>query len=155
MKQLTKGFAALFLATVLFSPTAMLAEEVYSWVDENGVQHYGDMPPEKQQAETIQVEGMPVMSDDAVEYKVPEKEEGELSAAQQRREDLQRQRQENNAARAESKRMCDAALATVNRIEPHRRVYFTNEQGETERMDDEARVAQVAELRQFLSTNCN
>lgn len=155
MKQLTKGFAALFLATVLFSPATILAEEVYSWVDENGVRHYGDMPPEDQQSEAMQVEGMPVMSDDAVEFKPAEKEDGELSYAQQRREDLQNQRQESNAAKAESQRLCSEALAEVNRIEPHRRVYFTNEQGETERMDDEARVAQVAKLRQFLSANCN
>ena len=42
----------------------------------------------------------------------------------------------------------------MDRLEPNRRVFFTNEQGETERMDDVARTNRVAELKAQIAKNC-
>ena len=50
---------------------------------------------------------------------------------------------------------CAAWQAEVDRLEPNRRVFFTNEAGETERMDDVERVNRVAELKQQIATHCN
>jgi hypothetical protein len=40
-------------------------------------------------------------------------------------------------------------------IEPSRRVFFTNEQGETERLDDEQRVAMVERAKALIAENCD
>ena len=50
---------------------------------------------------------------------------------------------------------CAAWQAEVDRLEPNRRVFFTNEQGETERMDDVERTNKVAELKSQIARNCN
>ena len=49
---------------------------------------------------------------------------------------------------------CEAWRAEVARLEPNRRVFFTNEQGETERMDDVDRTNRVAELKSMIAQNC-
>jgi len=50
---------------------------------------------------------------------------------------------------------CAAKSAEVAELEPHRRVFFTNEEGETERMDDVERTNRVAEAKAFIEKNCN
>ena len=50
---------------------------------------------------------------------------------------------------------CAAWQADVDRLEPHRRQFYTDESGETVRMDDEERVKLVAELKQKFADNCN
>jgi hypothetical protein len=39
-------------------------------------------------------------------------------------------------------------------MEPARRVFYTNEQGESVRMDDDERMALIEESRAFLAENC-
>jgi hypothetical protein len=76
------------------------------------------------------------------------------SVAEQRREDIRRKGQESQAQKATAERNCEAWRAEVARLEPNRRVFFTNEQGETERMDDVARTDRVAELNSMIEQNC-
>jgi len=161
MKQYSKGFAVLLITAFLCFPAGTAAEEVYSWVDENGVRHYGDMPPDREDAEVMQLQEIPAMSDTPVSSAPPPKsgaptpeKENELTPAQQRREDIKRQHKESREARAEKQKMCNMAQSRLDAIEPHRRVYFTNDKGETERMDDEQRVGEVESLHEYLDENC-
>jgi hypothetical protein len=154
MKQYSKGLAVLLITAFMWFPAGIAAEEVYSWVDENGVRHYGDMPPDQEDVEVLQLQEIPAMSDTPAGSAPPRKEEGELTAAQQRREDINRQHKESREARAEKQKMCNMAQSRLAAIEPHRRVYFTNDKGETERMDDEQRVGEVESLHEYLDKNC-
>jgi hypothetical protein len=161
MKQYSKGLAVLLITAFLWFPAGIAAEEVYSWVDENGVRHYGDMPPDREDAEVLQLQEIPAMSDTPPRgaqplenSAAPPEKEGELTAAQQRREDIKRQQKESREARAEKQKLCNMAQSRLAAIEPHRRVYFTNDKGETERMDDEQRVGEVESLHEYLDKNC-
>jgi hypothetical protein len=49
---------------------------------------------------------------------------------------------------------CSAWEAELERLEPSRRVFYTNEEGETERMDDVARTDRVAELKSLIDRDC-
>jgi hypothetical protein len=42
----------------------------------------------------------------------------------------------------------------LEQIEPSRRVFYTDESGETVRLDDERRVGLVEESKAFLAGNC-
>ena len=77
------------------------------------------------------------------------------SAAQQRREDIQRKARESQDQEVRTRQQCQAWQAEVERLEPNRRVFYTNEEGETERMDDVERTDRVAELKSLIAENCN
>jgi hypothetical protein len=84
----------------------------------------------------------------------PEGTADEASYADQQREKLARAREERRRAADEKGRRCADARRQLEALEPSRRVYFTNAQGETERMDDEQRVRLVEEARAVIATDC-
>ena len=145
-----------FIAVFCLATTGSVfgqSKQMYRWTDENGVVHFTDTRPEGQ---------------DVTVYDIPESEQqvisspsgqadtaGEPSLAQQKREEMARKREETQAAQAVNDAECAAQRSEVEQLEPHRRVYFTNEQGETERMDDVERANRVAEAKAFIETNCN
>ena len=51
-------------------------------------------------------------------------------------------------------RVIPQGQAELDRLEPHRRVFFTNEKGETERVDDVERANKVAQLKAQIAKNC-
>jgi len=146
------------------------ASDIYSWTDENGVVHYGDTPPETGHAKKIDVQeayrpgttdAYPLSDDHqdspAVETEEATEENPEdsvKSAAQQRREEIARDRQERNQEQAELDLMCSRHKQRLEQVEPARRVFYTNEQGESVRMDDDTRIGLVEESRSFIDKNC-
>ncbi len=143
---------SLFLAGFACGAAAQ-GQQMYKWTDENGVVHFSETPPPDQKAEQTSVPpGAEKMGQAPVEG-ATSMEVG--SAAQQKREELARKRDQAEAESALRDANCAAKRAEVARLEPHRRVFYTDENGETVRMDDEARVAQVAAAKQYLQENCN
>lgn len=126
------------------------AAEVYQWTDENGVVHFSDQKPEGRDAE---VRNLPEHAPPAGANPYAGSESGS-SVAQQRREQIEQKGREAQAQRAMTAQKCSAWQAEVDRLEPSRRVFQTNEQGETERMDDVARTNRVAELKSLIAQNC-
>jgi hypothetical protein len=176
MKQLTRDnythllTAVLVLAAVLASVSA-LANDIYRWTDENGVVHFGDRPPEGQQTQAVHVPGFQLPgtsdSDPALEEQVAlpsdtpvnaipaEEEPAPMTAAQARREKMVKDREERREAQAEIDLMCQKHSKRVEQIEPYRRVYYTNEQGESVRMDDDLRIELVDESNAYIAENCD
>jgi len=135
------------------------AKEVYTWVDENGIPHYSDMPPDVATSKSFNVEEVykpgstgsnpPDSAGAGADTATPMQ-----SAAQQRREDIARDRKERNAKRAETEKMCARYQKLLADVEPARRVMYTNEDGETVRMDDDARMELVSKSKDYISKNC-
>jgi hypothetical protein len=145
------------------------AAEVYTWTDENGVLHFSDTPRAGGQSETIEAEeayrpgtadayARPAETVEAVEAATPaeagQAAEAPLSAAAARREEQARKRAERREAQAELDRLCAQHRQRVEQMEPSRRVFYTDESGETVRLDDEQRVGMVEESKAFLADNC-
>lgn len=144
----------MFVFTLNSSP---VMAEVYKWTDENGVTHFSQMPPpDGQEAERQDfpdhqletTENMPANEDS--DNADPEA----LSAADQYRQELAASRKKNAEERAANESLCQNIELRLSQIEPSRRVFYTNESGETIRMDDEERVAEVARLKELQSTLC-
>jgi len=145
---------------------ALAAAEVYTWTDENGVVHFSDAPPESGESARLQVEeiyrpgsveALPTPSDAPAEAAVHSGEpeaEPPLSAAQQRREQILRDRAERQEEAAEAERLCGLHRQRLEQMEPARRVFYTDESGESVRMDDDRRMALIDESKQFLADNC-
>jgi hypothetical protein len=176
MKQLKRNNYTNLLTAVLvlaagMASVSVLANEIYRWTDENGVVHFGDRPPEGLQAQAIHVpESQPSDTSDsgstADEQESPPSAEtdstsaaGEeavpLTAAQARREQMAEARKERREAQAEIDLMCQKHSKRVEQIEPYRRVYYTNEQGESVRMDDDLRIELVDESKAYIAENCD
>jgi len=143
--------------------TAAMAAEVYTWTDSEGVIHFSDRQPQNGDAHTLDIDEVyrPGTTDayrSAGQNAAPPSpaSEGEtLSAAQQLRVQLAEQRAERRKEQAEKELWCDRYRERLARLEPARRVYYTNEQGEEVRMDDNQRVALIEESKKFISENCN
>lgn len=161
IRTITLSLALLSLA--LSVPTHGSDKEMYRWTDENGVVHFSDQPPEGQGAEVLQIPGSEQTASSGVSSPPPAGEgqptdlgdgSESLSPAEARRLEMAGRREAILAARAEREKNCAEMRAQVAELEPHRRVFFVNEEGETERMDDVARTNKVAEAKAYIAENC-
>lgn len=160
----------LVLVTGILSANA-LAGEIYKWTDENGTVHFGDRPPIGQQAQTIETpEVIPPDNDEAesepetpdavpaeaaIDTAPGEEEPVQLSAAQALREKWANDKKDRDELQAEIEIMCQKHSKRLGQMEPARRVYYTNEQGESVRMDDDLRVRLIDESRSYINENCD
>lgn len=156
----TTIFMTVLLTTLVFSATDAAAEdEIYRWVDENGVVHFGDRRGGQADAEKIEVpdtrssssqsSAAPASTDTA------QPQEPQVSYAQQRRDERAKKRQEY----AEEKEIIDAACKQrrqiVAQLEPSTRVMVENEDGTVSRMDDDERLKMLDEAKAYIAENCN
>lgn len=139
------------------------AAEVYTWTDEDGVKHFSDKPRTDGQSETIEAEEAyrpgtadvyPQPAEAAEAAAADATAEAPVSPAAARREELAREREQRREAKAELDGQCAQHRQRLEQIEPSRRVFHTDESGETVRLDDEERVRLVEESKAFLAKNC-
>lgn len=153
MKSSWKWLAFALLTAGIAAHAMAQGQQMYQWTDKDGTVHFSDTPPPDQQVEASAVPpGAEKMGQETAGAAAATEM---ASAAQQKREELARKRDEAEAQAALRDAGCAAKRAEVARLEPHRRVFYTDENGETVRMDDEVRVAQVAAAKRYLEENCN
>jgi hypothetical protein len=168
MKQRLGPCLFLLVCTVAAAWTAPArGSEVYTWTDENGVVHYSDAPSADKAAKIVEVEeGSRPESGDADPYPAEadsppaedldsEPDDTAMTPAQQKREKLARERAERREEQAETERLCTLHRQRLERMEPARRIFHTNEQGESVRLDDDRRLELIDESRDFLADNCD
>ena len=81
-------------------------------------------------------------------------EEMPLTAAQQRRQEIAERRQAMQERQAETQVMCERHRQRLEQMEPARRVYYRDENGQEVRMDDVQRVSLIEESREYVAENC-
>jgi hypothetical protein len=157
----------LILSLAVSWSSAATAAEVYTWTDDDGTVHYSDTPRADGQMEAVVVEEIyrpGSVAGPAVPAEVPpvtpeaSPEAGAevpLSAAEQRRQDIAGERSERREQQAEAERLCGLHRQRLEQMEPARRVFYTDDQGESVRMDDEQRMALIDESKAFLAKNCS
>src|SRR5210317_2085878 len=125
-------FAVSLLAGLMTAATAQ-ERKMYSWTDENGTVHFSETKPDGQDVreQAIPRDAGPQSGDNPYANV-----DSGPSYAEQRREEIAKKNEQAQADKVMKSAQCAAWQAEVDRLEPHRRVFFTNEQGETERMDD-------------------
>ena len=143
---------ATFLCVFLMLAGGLQAQEMYKWTDENGVVHFSDKKPAGVDVKAQNVPAGPPLQG-ANPYAQPEG--NNTSPGQQRREEIASQSQQAREKSAALEAQCAELRSEIDRLEPNRRVFVTNEKGETERMDDVARAGRVAELKSQFARNCN
>lgn len=170
MKQRLGPYLFLLLSAVAVAWTAPArGTEVYTWTDEGGVVHYSDAPQSSKASKIIEVGEVtpPESADadadpDATPSDTPTDAEVNAAAddapqspAQEKREKIARERAERRDAQAETDRQCALHRQRLERMEPARRIFYTDDQGESVRLDDDRRLELIDESRDFLDANCD
>ena len=154
-----KIFVSVLLATLIFSATDAVSEnEVYRWVDEDGVVHFGDNAEGQKGAEKVEISAQGnngLGTSPAPGTEDPGQQVGpQPSLAQQRREERATKYQEAADRQNATDTVCEQARQEVASLEPTPRVLVQNEDGTVERLDDNKRLSLLAEAKAFVSENC-
>lgn len=131
-----------------------VAAQVYKWVDEKGVTHYSESPPEqaKDRAKKIDTKsasgpagGSPKTAKSASDLELEFRQRQTQRDQQARKDAQQNERQQANCADARRQ------LATLNeQIALFRR----NERGERVYLEDSERQAEAARVKNYIDRNC-
>ena len=153
-------FFALFTAIIAFPITdASAGNEVYRWVDEDGVVHFENLAPQQGDAEKITIKSnrntnyQPGM--DTVPEKTDEEIDTDASFAQQRRDERAMKRQEAAEKGKLTAATCEQSRIVVAKLEPMTRVLVEQEDGTVVRMDDNDRLERLREEKAYIAEKCN
>lgn len=128
--------------------TSAMASQVYKWVDDKGVTHFGAQPPQGQQATTINTATPPPRQ--APSEPVPSVEEQldpEQAAIDKKvKEDVAKQE-------AERKQYCENARTNLAQLENNPRLRI-EDGGEVRRLDENERQERITELKKSITENC-
>ena len=157
-RRILSGLCIILAGSISISAAAT---EIYTWTDENGVVHFSGTEPMSRETETIEIENsrggvsysQPVAAADMTEESATETPE--LTAAQQKRQDIAQARMTQKEQQAAIADLCDMHRKQLEEMEPARRVYYTNTEGQRVRMDDDERVALINESNKYVAENCH
>jgi len=128
------------------SATAM-ASQVYKWVDDNGVTHFGAQPPQGQQSTTINTSAPPPRPAPSAPAPSVEQADPEQAAIDKKvKEDVAKQE-------AERKQYCENARTNLAQLENNPRVRI-EDGGEVRRLDENERQERITELKKSITENC-
>ena len=125
-------------AALLLAAVPLHAATLYKWVDEKGVTHYTETPPEGRKATPVELKG--VTSD--APPKEPDWKQREIDLRRQRIEKNQaeeRDRARAERAAADRKNRCIRAQRALLVLQQQRPTYTVDERGEKSYMDDAER----------------
>ena len=132
-----------------------IATEVYTWTDADGNVHFGDKPPSGQKAETVSIRAAPPASNAVIDDNASgQNSSASPSAAEVKRQEIVDNRQQHRDQQAQTDRMCAIHARRLEKMEPNRRVYYQDADGETSLIDDDRRVALIEESKAFIANNC-
>ncbi|PKM04469.1 MAG: DUF4124 domain-containing protein [Gammaproteobacteria bacterium HGW-Gammaproteobacteria-6] len=125
------------------------AEQMYRWVDDNGVQQFGQQPPDGRAYQRINITSSPppggsLRQPEQTAVETPA-EEPPVVAEQELTEEQQRQRTEQ----------CNKVRANLRAMQTNPRLSRVNEDGEMVRLGEEERQQLIEEAQRDLDTLCN
>ena len=149
--------AVLTAAITLAAMDATAKDEVYRWVDDKGVVHFGDRPPEKTTAEAINLRetdstGVKPLTDPAASTEASG--EAEPSFAEQQRTERAERRRVAAERQAAIDAGCKQRREIVAQLEPSTRVMVRGEDGDVYRLDDNERLKALNEAKAYIAENC-
>jgi hypothetical protein len=148
---------SILIGTLALSTTQTMAEEqVYRWVDKDGVVHFGDRPGGHVDAEVVELEAAPAdeLQSDS-QPSSPYQHNSEPTYAQKLREERTESRKEAAEKKKEMDALCKTHRERVATLEPFTRVMFEQEDGSVTRMDDNDRLEKLNESKAFVAENCD
>jgi hypothetical protein len=138
---------------ILWTLLVPASAQVYKWVDEKGVTHYGERPPQGKSAREVEQRlanpgpapgkaAQPNWKEQDLEFRRRRIESEQTEAKTRQRE-------------ASQKQACNQARDQLAQMKSARRVYRLDEKGERVFQSDDERNGSIARLEQLVSENCH
>ena len=158
--RITVIFFVILTATFVLPATdAVAKDEIYRWVDENGVVHFGSRAPAQTDAKQISIrqnrDGNTQPSSEPAPADISQQEEPQVSYAQRRRDERAKKRIEAAEKDKLTAAECESNRKIIAELEPATRVMVQQEDGSVIRMDDNDRLEMLAEAKAYVTENCN
>jgi hypothetical protein len=153
MRITTISVAALMIALVLSASNAVAKNEVYRWVDENGVVHFGDRPDGQTNAEQVDIQKSPSSSLSS-SSPVSTNTDQQPSYADQLRDERAEKRRAAAGQQQAIAAGCVQRRQLVAQLEPSTRVMVEHEDGTVTRMDDNERLETLGEAKAYIAEKC-
>jgi hypothetical protein len=157
MMRIATFFVAALIATLTLSTTQAVAEEeIYRWVDKDGVVHFGNRPEGHEDTEVVNIEK--ATDRDSQANSAPSSvfdRDPEPTYAQKLRDERAQGRKDAAEKQKEVDALCEVNRERVATLEPSTRVIIRLEDGSVTRMDDNYRLENLAESKAFIAENCD
>ncbi len=142
---------SLLTVCLLWALVIPASAEVYRWVDDNGVTHYGERPPQGRKAEELKQPAEPQPTPGSAAPRTWQEKELDFRKRRLEAEQAEAQAREREAAR---QRACNEARDQLAQMKMARRVYHLDEHGERVYESDAEREASVARQEQLVAERC-
>lgn len=144
---------AVAIAVMAALPFVATAQTLYKWVDEKGVTHYSEKPPEKGSATRVEVRtaegGKAAPAEDWKEKERQFRERRVQREQQEREEAAKKERDEQGLARR-----CRDAQRHLDGLKNARRVYELDAKGERVYLEDNERPARIEKWQREADATC-
>jgi hypothetical protein len=145
---------AALLALALTVPAAVLASDIYKWVDENGVVHFGDRPSGEAPVEIVDVASKPT-DPTAVRARVEARATARAEPAADAAAAQGLTEEELEAQERERAGKCAMFRERLQKFLTSRRLYREDENGERVYLDEEATLAARADVQEKILEYCS
>ena len=135
---------------VLFA-TLAVAQTVFKWVDEKGVTHYSEKPPEDRKSSKVEIKVEPAKPG-ADDWKAREQQFRQRQIEQSQKADAEAQQKAK--ADGERAKRCARARESLDTLRNARRVHTLNDKGERVYMEDGERPAEIAKWEREAADAC-
>ena len=142
----------MILGSLLLTLSATsMASQVYKWVDDKGITHFGANPPQGQAATSVNTTvAQPKIPAAVAKPTAPAADSG---AAEQQAIDAKVKQQVAKDA-AENKKYCESVRTNLAQLQNNPRLR-TEVNGEQVRLGEDERQAKIAETQKAIKDNCN
>lgn len=139
-------------------PDSPGADEIYRWVDDDGIVHFTDSAEGVPDAEIIDIRSTPPKQSQSLVVAAEGKATSEAPAesyAQQRRDERTEARRQAAEERQQIEANCQDARERIATLEPSPRVQIKGEDGTITRLDDDKRLELLDDAKSYIGRNCN
>ncbi|MDP5210270.1 DUF4124 domain-containing protein [Microbulbifer sp. 2205BS26-8] len=152
---------------ILFSSLALTAQAngIYKWVDENGVVHFGEQPPNNADVEVIkkpkserykqwEAGQQSALAAEEPKALTPKHTTEKKPAGQPERQSVQVEKEIARAEAAARAQRCQASRKTLKTLTSHARVREMDESGNLRMLGEDERQQRIAQEQQSIRKNC-
>lgn len=133
----------------------VLADQVYRWVDKNGVVHYSQTPPPSTNAATAKTVDISVPPPDSFGAKSDQALINAQAAQNKNAQEAAQKAQAAEAQKAQLQKACEAEKAQLQQMQDARRVSMTDSKGETQYMTGDDRLKAIDDLQKRIDKDCS
>lgn len=128
--------------------TSAMAGQIYKWVDDQGVTHFGAQPPQGLEATSINTATPPPRAPAPTPAATPAADDAQQKAIDDKVKD-QVAKQE-----AERKKYCENARTNLAQLENNPRLRIEGDNGELRRIGEDERQQRITELKKSIDETC-